>query len=661
MANDIKLRSVGENQPQSTLATVDFAVRDALTADSTQISELVKNLYTLTVYDLSTGLPVISRAGPLAPTQASSAGDDFTAEFTFRLPPKVHEFTEPFATTIQPTQNGGKFVESQGSILKDIRISGTTGLRPHRNDPRVLNLFGADINLGPAAPLLQSAIGPTPDIVGNAQEAFSGDILNARTVGNKEVIGHDDIIFLRNLFRLYSDLKSSSDVAGQTVMLWRNIKDGDYWIVEPMEFRLSQSAASPLTYEYSISLKTLMPFTFDVTIPDDPMEILNSVRRVFSRVQEYGRNLTNTFLLLSAKIDKFASLPFRMSTLVLEPMLGVINGLTAVANSSRRGIATLQNTTKLLMDNVKEALASMVNAFDPQDPEVRALYRTEVICTRILTEDELKPNLGAVAGESKKDIEDAYKEPRGTGSSPGFPGRGGSSSFLGNQPDANSIAHDKVHTNEDIRGAAKRLLGDKNQFHSLVVLNDLVAPYISENGGPGVLKPGDTILYPKTGTALQAVGTSSLNQTERETDNQDDKEQGQVPQSYGRDLRLTSRSGQVDSTTADISTNQLGDISTIQGIPNVGQAIKLKFSIARGELPDHPYYGVRFPVGTKAKRATIAGFRVEAMTTLLNDHRINGVRTLSVTAFSDVLVLTASLILRDSNETLKTSLPMRTF
>lgn len=159
-----------------------------------------------------------------------------TPWFQFPTPPQLYEVSENAATVITPTQNGGKFVESQGSIFKDIRLSGTVGLRP--NVP--------DSNLLPSG--LSKATGLTLSVL-KTVSLFTND---NRGLSPKEITGFDDITFLRNLFRAYWDFKKSNEWARRVVMVWIYKKDSDIYIVEPMQFVTNKEKSNPLRDRKSV-------------------------------------------------------------------------------------------------------------------------------------------------------------------------------------------------------------------------------------------------------------------------------------------------------------------------------------------------------------------------------------------------------------------------
>ena len=156
-----------------------------------RINEAIKNLYSVVIYDMVSN----TAYNPELPLDPS--GKRKSAEFFFSVPPKVHEFTEPFATTIVPTQDGGRYVESHGSIMKEIRVSGTTGFRPNKTlQQNEIPLLGQ----GPVnqAVAIEDAL---------TSPLFGTQATRITEILNKEVTGYDDVMFLRNIFRLYSDIK----------------------------------------------------------------------------------------------------------------------------------------------------------------------------------------------------------------------------------------------------------------------------------------------------------------------------------------------------------------------------------------------------------------------------------------------------------------------
>lgn len=609
------------------------------TGDGGVLTASLQQLYSVFLWDLD-------RLEIPGDTRLDPAQQRLRAEFFFNVPPKSIETTEPFTTRVTPTQNGGKFIESHGSIFKDIRIQGTTGLRPKKAAPSQVPLFNPQPFSTLAAPFQDGL------------DFFT----EVRTIPEDEVTGFDDIHFLRNIFRKYSDLKA----AGQkVVMVWRNIKDDDYWICEPKEFRLSQSSKSPLTYEYSISLQGVSPFDAHlaaVSTGEDPQAQLRDITRFVSRVQEYNQAIANSFAVISTNISRLKGLGFFATDTILGPLVSVIRGIATINNTTAATAASLRNQIVAARDNVRAAVDQLDAQFDAldkkirdglvsnkrrpnrQDDVVRELRRLTVIFARLLTERPLQDTVASTASTRRTTAVGAYgTRPIATGLS----GTGSTST---------GVAEDTVGAGETIRDLALRLLGDGRRWYELALLNDLRAPYTSTIPRPGALAPGDKILYP-TNNPTDTANTLPVNMTDDEVAS---TAEYLAAQSFGRDLRLTSTQLN-DLAVTDVAINQQGDIATIVGVPNVEQAIRIKFSTEVGELPAHPGFGARYAIGSKATLESFNTFRLNVLATLRSDARVVDVEKLKFITQEDILYVNAVVELRNTRDYLSTNFALRRF
>jgi len=606
-----------------------------------QLTPTIQHLYSIFLWDL--GINEVYTAN-LDPAKRTTK-----AEYFFNVPPKVYDIGEPFTTKVVATQNGGKFIESQGSIFKDIRLQGTTGLRPRKKAPTNIPLLSTSS--------FQTLLG-------------GGFTEGIRTIPTDEYTGFDDIHFLRNIFRKYSDLKLTSK---RVIMVWRNIKDDDYWIVEPKDFKLTQNSASPLTYQYSISLQGLAKFNSSLARPEeqDHQNSLRDIQRFISRIQEYNQALTSSFLVISTQITRIQGAGFFAIDTILSPLTAVVRGLASIASASnavRRNLARAATEGKT---NVELAITQLSDSLEPatgaavtrRDPVLRELRRSVLVFERILTEPTLADSVSTSVGETRSRATGAYTVPGGPAGAPTSPAVAGSPTFIGSSSTPTSIAEDHVHFGEDLRACCARLLGDARRWHELALLNDLRAPYISDSGTAteGVLQPGDAILYPSTQSTTDVLAVNLTNMSPDETEQQDANVEGIVSQIYGRDLRLKSVPAGNDLDVTDIVVNQRGDVATIVGIPNVKQAIRLKFSTEQGDLPSHPSFGSKFPIGSKADVASFNTFRLNAIATFLSDGRIKEITSIQFVAVGDILTIDARVLLTDGRQFLSTNFALRRF
>jgi hypothetical protein len=638
----------------------------------------MQQLYSLALIDQEANFPnnVVQQDG-IDPggvgKRGSHEGGGNHAEYFFRVPPKVNEISEPFSTTIVPTQNGGKYVESHGTIIRNIRIQGTTGLRPNKKGPTTIPLLG----ISTAA--FEALI---PDI---------GDFSKRSKIPSEEITGFDDIIFLRNIFRLYSAHKQSDELAGRVVMVWRNAKDVDYWVVEPTEFKLVHSASSPMTYEYQIQLRTLARADFSLGVIEDPLEDILSARRFIARLQGYANNISRVLVSIAAGIDRLDGLGVSVVTTILGPAVALARGILAIKESITKFGSRTVRQANALFENLADAIKKIAGftdvtpliagaspavlqefnlvagvrpenqqRFKLHDPLVRNLRRLQVTCARIITEKTLQDTVSVRHTQQHDRVSRAYATGGSSALTRRPPDTGGSPTFLGNRSPTSAVRETTVRVGETIRDIAQRCTGNRGRWHEIALLNDLRSPYVANVRGVNVLGPGDVILCPVSdSTGVEAATINLGDKSTKDTGNQDEFRLGPIQQAYGRDLRLLSVTVATDIALTDLDIGQDGDLSTITGVPNVEQAMKLKFATERGELTVHPRYGAQFPIGSKASSVAFTAFQIDVANTLRSDTRVRNIDQLLLNVIGDVIVANVRLKLIDSNDLLATSFALR--
>lgn len=181
---------------------------------------------------------------------------------------------------------------------------------------------------------------------------------------------------------------------------------------------------------------------------------------------------------------------------------------------------------------------------------------------------------------------------------------------------APNIRHAAVQHGDTLQRVALRELGDASRWIELLVLNDLRAPYLAEEGAPGVLAYGDWIKVPAPGSSVSA----SLNT-------------GDV---LGTDLVLTR--GRLSAVE--------GDLALVSGVPNFAQALSFRVTVEKRELGFHPEYGcwVRSLLGDigGAPSARLAAFYVKSA--LEEDPRVQTVESCSAQLDGDRVRVQATVI-----------------
>jgi hypothetical protein len=567
---------------------------------------------------------------PVDGTVASRIGT--IREFAFKLNPKTHSITEPAAVNIVPTQNGGKYIEHQGQIFKDIAISGTTGLRPNKKDNSSGSLFGI-------------------------KSPFQGDNVDFSTqIPADEKTGFDDLIDLRNLFRTYWDLKVDLDAAPYTIMVWQNGKEGEFYEVEPISFRTNRDASSPLTFTYDIQLKTINKLELSQIFKSkDSRDKRNSFASLITRVNQHVNKLSIQLAILDAYVDRTATIAQAVVTTVLSPINVILQGLTRIITSSQRFLAIPRNSIKTLINNVND-LASSVNGYNDEINAykqfgvttesavyVRTLRRTCVQLCAIYNEDALFNT--SVSTEINQKASAYTQNNR-------FSAGGSSPLNLNNLTSGNSAGQVTIFGNDDLRTIALRTLGDGAKWKVLAILNNLQAPYIAKDGdGISVLRPGDSILVPISSENAAMSVMPDRNARLRNAN--------VFEKSLGRDLKLVYAINAGTQNLFDFSVSPSGDLARVEGIDNLQQAMFMRMATEQGQLPTHPSYGLQFPLGTKAKIRNLLQFHILGRASFLADRRIGSVADFRIRVDGNVLRMESSLIVKNSNQSLAFSADVR--
>jgi hypothetical protein len=627
-------------------------------------------LYSIGLFDLQTFRSIeIKGADP-----ARGYVGRGTPHFQFPTPPKQYEVVEPAATTITPTQDGGKFVESQGSLIKDIRIAGTVGLRPH---PR------SQTNLLPEGVTKHTGISLS-------QPTFLQQ-LDARGLNPTEITGFDDITFLRNIFRGYWDFKRSNVWAQRVVMIWIAAKESEWYIVEPTNFTSTRDSSSPMGWSYNIQLRTLYRFDARFRLPDpDPLSGLDKLANVWSKFRQFTRDVTKAIIQITDAVEWIAQLPMNIVSNVLSEASALIS-VGAIIRSAGKQLSDLYSVDRLiaLKDNAFSMAGFAADLVQQRttgsgapapwssgvaSPRIASNFGVPVIPDAAAADIHLQQVVhgsrllaravegivsldGLFAQSKQKRIVDYAKsyQDADTGEPPYS---AGSPLDLNNVVLPSTGDQAKVQRGDTIRSFTKRELGDEALWKLVAVLNGFKAPYISSTGGSKVAAWGDDILIPQrpeetdesnvkeglnTDEALEALPTAEKN--------------------YGRDLKLdtTFETLETDVAGADLEVGQRGDLATVEGVPNVQQAYLIKFATEQGELAVHPNFGAAFPIGTKINLTRMQEYAVNTRRTLLQDNRTDEIlRMNTYTVGGDQILVSAAVKLVKTQAELPVNFIVRT-
>lgn len=557
-------------------------------------------------------LDLVSRTSDLS---VAASGDKLAREFVFNVNPRSIDVEEPVAMDVNPTQDGSQFVENQGILYKNITISGTTGLRPNRRTNRdVIPILGI----------------PNPFSVPDVSS------ITGLPVG--EASGFQDLLALRNMFRAYSDIKRSRD-AHRFILVWQNGKEGEFYQVEPQSFRTRRDSSSPVTATYEIKLQTINRLDFTFKPPKDTRNNLRGLVYFNARLSKITAELGSGIRRLEAFVDQTVGLTQATASTVLGLAKEISNGIARVTLAGANAIDIPRNTVA----QCSLAARDLMRAFQTAENKLLA-YRSTGVSTRAAVAMHAAKRIHRAT--SALFVEDSlFREPATSkydqrarayrSAVTGQPLTGGSATSLANVSTPGSTTLVTITGFDTMFSLAKRVLGDAARWKELALLNNLKAPYISEQGdGKAVLRPGDRIRVPAFGGAPE---------TGVEEDREDADE---LVRRLGRDIKLVS----LADGTKDFAVNDRGDLELVEGADNLAQAIEARFSTEQGELMTHPRYGVQAPIGTKAQLRSLVEFQLNVRASVLSDSRIGAIERLQFFLEGNVLTVDAAFRVADVDE-----------
>lgn len=182
---------------------------------------------------------------------------------------------------------------------------------------------------------------------------------------------------------------------------------------------------------------------------------------------------------------------------------------------------------------------------------------------------------------------------------------------------------------DTIQGIAARELGDGGLWGVLQEANNLATPYIIALGasmpaGGRVLREGDYIVVPTNSDALPA-----LTDAER----------------FGADIAI--------SPLGALVLTDSGDLSLVEGLANLRQAIHIRLMVAPGELIYHTDYGCHVFELLGVKNNPVVQFLALhfVRNALLADDRISLVKNLTVRNDGDQLPISGDIVPAGGSQT----------
>jgi LysM repeat protein len=571
---------------------------------STQIaSTQPSSVSTATPFVLSVSRSLASTPLPLPSNNFASLGYTFALlgpngnilqEITLAVAPQDFFQSENSTSNIIYTA-GDAFSDSYGAGLTEITMSGTFGQRP----------------------------------TGNSLVTNSTPLSTATSSGQYLVLQ------LRDMFRQYLDalnplLTPNAKTNSQTVLQFYNPKDNEFWNIEPIGnwFQLSRSKSSPFLYRYKLSFVCLgKASSSSIFGLEDPLTIISNTTNAIGSAYAVGASVLTTISSNAAVIQntltQLAVSYVDFSANILTPFTSLQNAIssflnlnTSVINYQPSQILTLQN----YVSSVQVAMAPE-NGTPIVDPVTdNVLLQINQVCDSY----RLYPN-SFVKRFIKSD----------------FVNQTTVYDLALRYIDLSQITSATAYTvkqGDSLEAISLKFFGDASYWKSLAEFNGLAYPYISQlyPQPDKTIAPGGVLSIPNvagltlSNNLILGANTDSLYDP---------------ASSLGTDLYLDG-TGDVDFSNSSTGN----DLVTVSGVPNIKQAVALKLNVNRGELIEHPYYGMTDFRGYRTSNLLSARASVEFTDTLLSDSRISSIQNQTVTINDDILNYQAGVVVNVSGQ-----------
>lgn len=309
-------------------------------------------------------------------------------EFRLQINPQELSQDEIFAINVTPTFSG-VIVEHQGVTLKDIMISGTTGLSPMRRGGGAFPQTGAPV----------FAAGHS---------------------------GYREFHMLRNFLRVYVEKKRIDpglikQTMGELRLVWRNLRDHEDLYVEPQKFTMRRSSTKPHLYDYQIQLKaigkaTIMPLGGWLDLLELTDEIIDEVQMALDACAKMIEGFIDYAERVSRDIRNTILGPVRAYARALRAIRVGQERLTAISaqyKNLKNDINKTLNAGKTLGGNLEELTKKNLEQTRSEIEAVKAALRAQALNAAFPAEYAkalaATPTMGSGAG-SKTEENKAYAQ-----------------------------------------------------------------------------------------------------------------------------------------------------------------------------------------------------------------------------------------------------------
>lgn len=272
-------------------------------------------------------------------------------QIPFNINPQRETITEPHGATVTFTQGGGKIIQSEGMVSKEINIQGTCGVYPNERRQRL------------------------PDSgIGSGFEAFK---------------------MLQNVFRRYCFLRRYGDLTQGLQLIYINRRTQESWVVMPKVYSAEDATEHNFNRAYTIQLETLYPYEGD--------DAKGLVERLLDSIPGW-RQLDAVVQRLSETVDAVNAAAGQISALVDSFGATILSRVVSLANSwADVKAGRLPNVSNFKRDSVKSIIydlretASALEASGATELSHKVIQMERAITKTLLLDEQYDSNPTAKA------------------------------------------------------------------------------------------------------------------------------------------------------------------------------------------------------------------------------------------------------------------------
>jgi len=542
--------------------------------------------------------------------------------------PKRYHLSEPFTSQLTPAEDNTVVAEENGIIIREITIEGTTGLKTRKEDA-----LGRGGRIGTQAS------------------------------------GTDHFFDLRDLFREYSLRKQDPEKGSGIRMFFHNVTEDDHFVVVPRAFETPRDASvNPIHFMYRITLAAIQEIP-PAKLPGDPFDFLgdfgDSLQKLsetltdarafwvdsINEVEAFRRRINQVGAVLDSDDparDAF-NLLFDSSAEAINAAHDLVDGVVTNIELSREFYRTCGD----LEQDFREQILNDIDSEPDEEVVAAAAALTEMgdAITDIASRPLLfRPPLGrditrAFGGETNLTPDDLANQT--AGATPGSQLRATQGSERRAGYDIGGFTGSTRVTIGATDSIDKIALDNRVPRDAIIDLNSLRYPYIAESGGPGVLRPGDTLLVPTrapTTQRLPAPAGGFLTPDEIV---------------YGSDIALDpvlASQGIFDILIDDV--HGADDVQIVSGVPNVIQGVKIILGTERGTTDFILDLGIRRLIGGKGTLDRLLDASLVLREAVLSDDRVAAIDSINLVLEGDVLSQEMTLLLTDRRDDVLVQVPV---